>query len=86
VTTGAPAAAPARPAGSRQPARVDALRARFPPRPVAAAWPQTRLSRAGLDQRLLAAPFAADTPVGDANRRRGVRIVLDWLETLPGES
>jgi Phage integrase family len=85
VLTGAPAAAPARPAGS-QPAAADALRARFPPRPVAATWPHTRHCRDVVDQRLLAAPFVADTPAGEANRRRGVRIVLDWLATLPGQT
>jgi hypothetical protein len=37
-----------------------------------------------VDQRLLAAPFVADTPAGEDNRRRGVRIVLDWLAAGPG--
>jgi hypothetical protein len=76
----------ARPAGSRPQEPAEAAQTRFPPRRVAATWPQTRLSRAGVDQRLLAAPFVADTPAGEDNRRRGVRIVLDWLETVPGES
>jgi integrase len=37
-------------------------------------------------QRLAAPPFVADTLAGEDNRRRGVRIVLDWLATQPGES
>jgi hypothetical protein len=62
------------------------LRARFPARPVATAWPQTRLSRQSVVQRLASRPFVMDTPAGEENRRRGVRIVLDWLETQPGDS
>ena len=37
-------------------------------------------------ERLLAAPFVTDTAAGEQNRRRGLRIVLDWLETQPGDS
>jgi len=66
--------------------QTEALRLRFPPRPTASAWAVTRLSRQGVDQRLLAAPFTADTPTGEDNRRRGARIVLDWLATRPGET
>ncbi|WP_239342075.1 site-specific integrase [Frankia sp. CiP3] len=60
------------------------LLARFPARPLAASWPSTRASRARVDARLAAAPFVADTAVGEDNRRRGVRIVADWLESQPG--
>lgn len=66
--------------------QTEVLRLRFPPRPTASAWAVTRLSRQGVDQRLLAAPFTADTPTGEDNRRRGARIVLDWLATRPGET
>jgi len=76
----------ARPGEHRRQQQNETLRARFPPRPVAATWPQTRLSRALVHQRLLAAPFIADTTAGEENRSRGVRIVLDWLEAQPGES
>ena len=76
----------ARPGAHRRQQQNETLRARFPPRPVAATWPQTRLSRKRVLQRLLAAPFVADTTAGEENRRRGVRIVLDWLEAQPGES
>jgi hypothetical protein len=47
-------------------------------------WPQTQAGRRRVDQRLLATPFAADTAVAQENRRRGVRIVLDWLQAQPG--
>jgi integrase len=59
---------------------------RFPPRPAATMWPQTRLSRQRVLQRLHAAPYTVDTQAGEENRRRGVRIVLDWLQTQPGDT
>jgi hypothetical protein len=76
----------ARPGDHPRQTQTDVLRTRFPTRPAATTWPQTRLSRQRLLQRLLATPFVADTPVGEENRRRGLRIVLDWLETQPGET
>ncbi|MDQ1306695.1 MAG: hypothetical protein QG671_2527 [Actinomycetota bacterium] len=66
--------------------QIEALRLRFPPRRPASTWVVTRLSRHGVDQRLLAAPFVADTTSGEDNRRRGIRIVLDWLATCPGDT
>jgi hypothetical protein len=63
-----------------------ALRTRFPSRPVATTWPQTRCSRQLVLRRLLAEPFVADTVTGEENRRRGLRIVLDWLEAQPGDT
>jgi hypothetical protein len=72
------------PGGPRPDTQADALRRRFPPRPAATAWPQTRLSRQEVAGRLLAAPFAADGAAGEDNRRRGLRLVVDWLETQPG--
>ena len=44
------------------------------------------MPRQELVQRLHAAPYVADTPAGDENRRRGVRLVLDWLEAQPGRT
>lgn len=69
----------------QQPAAA-ALRTRFPSRPVATTWPQTRCSRRLVLQRLLAVPFVADTMTGEENRRRGLRIVLDWLQAQPGDT
>ena len=65
-------------------AQADALRRRFPPRPGLDAWPRTRLGRADLDGLLAAAPFAAAGRAGEQNRRRGIGIVLDWLQAQPG--
>lgn len=66
--------------------RSATLRTRFPARRIAAAWPQTRLSRQSVLQRLGTGPFVVDTPAGEGNRRRGLRIVLDWLQTQPGDT
>jgi integrase len=67
-------------------ATAQALQRRFPARGPADTWVVTRLSRQGVDQRLLAAPFVADTRGGEDNRRHGVRVVLDWLATQPGDT
>jgi len=65
---------------------TDPLRLRFPPRPVPADCPQTRLPAAQLLPQLLAPPFVADRPAAEANRRRGLRLVLGWLHEQPGDS
>jgi hypothetical protein len=66
--------------------QAEALRRRFPPRPVADTWSRTRLSRKAVLQRLATAPFVMDTPAGEDNRMRGIRIVLDWLDAQPGDT
>jgi hypothetical protein len=80
------ATAPIRPGAAALEAPAAVVRRRFPPRPLAATWPHTRAPRRRVDERLSAAPFAADTAVAEGNRRRGMRIVLDWLEAQPGAS
>jgi hypothetical protein len=81
------------PIGSAEPAaraaaahQTEALRRRFPPRPVADTWPQTRLSRKAVLARVAMAPFVMATPAGEDNRMRGIRMVLDWLEAHPGDT
>jgi len=73
-------------AAGRTGTRSETLRTRFPARRIAASWPQTRLSRQAVLQRLGTAPFVVDTPAGEDNRSRGVRIVVDWLQTQPGDT
>lgn len=73
-------------AAQRTEARSATLRSRFPARRSTASWPRTRLSRHSVIQRLGSAPFVVDTSAGEDNRRRGVRIVVDWLETQPGDT
>ena len=61
-----------------------AARARFPARPAAAAWPATEQSRGQVQERLTCAPFVAGGASTQKLRRRGVRLLLDWLEGQPG--
>jgi hypothetical protein len=73
------------PAG-RTGTRSQTLPTRFPARRLAPSWSQTKLGRQAVLQRLAAAPFVADTPAGEDKRRRGVRMVVDWLQTQPGDT
>jgi hypothetical protein len=59
---------------------------RFPPRPAAARWPVTEQDRVQA-LRLVAAASSAlsSSRIGD-NFRRGVPLLLDWLEEHPGRS
>jgi hypothetical protein len=59
------------------------LVAAFPPRPVVAAWPATEARRSAVADRVLAAPFALDNPLGQRNRRLGVLAVLRWRVSGP---
>lgn len=65
---------------------TDALLERFPPRPVPAGWPASRLAAPDLWRRLLAEPFVSDRPAAEENRHRGLRLVLRWLEGQPGDT
>ena len=58
----------------------------FPPRPAASGWPATRQSREQVLTRLLAPPFTLDNPAGQAQRRRGLTRMLDWLGSQPGQT
>ena len=62
------------------------LLAAFPPRPLAASWPATEVSRAEVLARVLAAPFTLDNRLSQQTRRLGVLAVLSWLQTHPGGS
>jgi integrase len=65
---------------------IAAVRSRqqFPPRPQESTWPQTALGRAELEDRLLGGVFVADNPHTQRTRKRGVKLVLDWLQAQPG--
>jgi integrase len=56
----------------------------FAPRPTAATWPETRLGRGEVVERLTSAPFAAGR--ADLQRKRvvGVELLVDWLSEQPG--
>jgi integrase len=57
---------------------------RFPPRRLAVSWPATGVSRPQMLTRLLAAPFATDSPHTQQGRRLAVIAVTGWLEAQPG--
>lgn len=59
---------------------------RFPPRPLPATWPATVQPRQLIMARLLAEPFATASAGLQADRRRGLIRVLEWLEHQPGDS
>ena len=78
ITATVPGVAQAAPTGRA------AARARFPARPVPAAWPATAQSRQQVQEQLTHAPFTAGNATTEKIRRRGLRLVLDWLEDQPG--
>jgi hypothetical protein len=61
-----------------------AARARFPARPVPAAWPGTVQSRGQAQEQLTREPFVARSIHTEKIRRRGVTLLLDWLAEQPG--
>ena len=67
-------------------ARAVTLRRRYPPRPALDAWPRTRLARPGLGMLMAEAPFTVGAAAAEQNRRRGIGVVLDWLQDQPGSS
>ncbi len=79
TTEAAPAALPSL-------AGWEAARARFPARPAVAVWPATRAGRDEVWRRLTRPPFTLDNPASQGNRTRGLAVLLDWLESQPGDS
>ncbi|MGW2184996.1 tyrosine-type recombinase/integrase [Streptomyces sp. NPDC001719] len=65
---------------------LDALRKKFPARPVPDEWPTSVLSRGEVLDLLSAPPFNYGTSNGHQSRLGAVRAVLTWLESFPGES
>jgi integrase len=62
----------------------EAARARFPGRPVPAAWTGTVQSRAEVQELLAREPFAAGSAHTEKIRRQGLSWLLGWLEEQPG--
>lgn len=62
------------------------LRRQFPPRGNPASWDATEASRGRVLARVLAAPFTVEAAGYQAEVRRGISAVLDWLALLPGRS
>ena len=68
------------------PTRRQAARTRFPARLVAADWPGTCQSREQVVHRLTRAPFVPDNANSQDRRRRGLPLLLDWLQDQPGRT
>jgi integrase len=62
------------------------LLARFPPRDRSLSWEATELSRGWVLARLSELPFAFDHVDYQAQARRGLRDVLGWLQSQPGNT
>ena len=62
------------------------LRKQFPPRANPVSWEATEASRGRVLARVFPASFIADNAKYQAEVRRGVRTVLDWLATMPGRT
>jgi len=74
--------AQARPAAPPRPQRRAS--AGFPARPAGPDWPASGQDRAGVLACLTAPPFTRDTPDRRCARRRGLGLLLGWLEDRPG--
>src|SRR5437763_513416 len=59
---------------------------RFVPRAPAPGWPDTRLDREQVFERLTGGPFALESVGGRKRRRHGVTVLLDWLGDQPGQT
>ena len=62
------------------------LLARFPARPVTARWPATGHDRGQVLQLVAAASSVLPESRVQANHRRGLPLLLDWLEGQPGRT
>jgi integrase len=80
------AAASAAAAGPEPDAAQTQWQTRFPPRPVDAEWPATRLDRTEVDRLVGSATGALTSARVRDNRRWGLPFLLDWLEDQPGDT
>ncbi|MFD1548025.1 site-specific integrase [Nonomuraea guangzhouensis] len=64
----------------------EAVRTRFPPRPIDATWSTTQCDRETAIRWATVAPFVISNPVVQAKRVRGLRHLLDWLAGQPGDT
>ena len=68
------------------PSSALALLHQFPPRPMPDSWPAAVQPRQLVTTRLLTDPYTSASAALQAQRRRGLARVLDWLEHQPGDS
>jgi site-specific recombinase XerD len=86
VRTGSPvtAVATAVPVAESAPKQRPATR--FPPRPVKESWPATLRSRPQVMRRVASLLSRLPTSRAEYDRRRGLALLLDWLEEQPGQT
>jgi hypothetical protein len=65
---------------------ADALREKFPSRPVVDVWPATCAGPDEVLDRLARPPLRPASQSALAARLRGARRLLEWLQGLPGNS
>jgi integrase len=57
-----------------------------PPRSPRTAWPATSQDRDAVRERLAGPPFAPGTAKARTDHRLGLRLLLDWLDSQPGDT
>ena len=68
------------------PTAREAMRARFPPRPVPDGWPATLQPRDTAWERLTRPPFVLEDAKRQQRRVRGLALLLDCLAAQPGQT
>ncbi|MEV6335478.1 site-specific integrase [Nocardia vinacea] len=86
AATVAPAAAPPQPRSTGQRLGREAMRTRFPPRPISTDWPRAGCGREEALRWATAEVFVIGNPIVQAKRVRGLRHLLDWLADQPGDT
>jgi hypothetical protein len=76
----------AAPAAATPSAQRAAPPGRRPARPRPAAWAATSRDRDAVWERLTGPPFAHATAKGQARQQFGLRLLLDWLASYPGDT
>lgn len=65
---------------------IAALTEAFPPRPMLTTWSATQAPREAVLERVQQPPFTKGNPRTYTSRMVGVRLILAWLETFPGDT
>lgn len=66
--------------------RSMAAQQRFPARTVPDIWPGTERSRTDVARLLSRPPFTLENAGSELHHKRGIVMVLDWLEDQPGQT
>ena len=74
------------PAATLRGLEIASLIQTFPPRQPPTTWPATQASRVAILERLQQPPFTQGRRSTHTARMVGVRLILTWLETFPGDT